>query len=98
MRTMLSDMSTYRVIQKDPTRSLQRKMNGLLLQLKKDGSLPPQVYNRPRCSSGSIPSIYGLPKIHKSGVPLKPIVSFYTSPTYHLSKHLLRHVLYCSIF
>ena len=28
MRTMLSDMSTYRVIQKDPTSSLQRKMNG----------------------------------------------------------------------
>ena len=35
MRTMLSDISTYRVIQKDPTSSLQRKMNGLLLQLKK---------------------------------------------------------------
>ena len=85
MRTMLSDMSTYRVIPKHPTSSLQRKMNGLLLQLKKDVSLPPQGYNRLRCSSGSIPSIYVLPKIHKSGVP----VSFYTSPTYHLSKHLV---------
>ena len=32
--------------------------------------------------------IYGLPKVHKPTVPLRPIVSFYTSPTYQLSKHL----------
>ena len=64
-------------------------MNGLLFQLKKDSSLPPQVYNRLRYSSGSIESIYGLPKIHKSGGPLRPIVSFYTSTPYRLSKHLV---------
>ena len=36
-----------------------------------------------------IPHIYGLPKIHKPDTPLRPIVSFYTSPTYGLSKHLV---------
>ena len=35
------------------------------------------------------PRIYGLPnKIHKQYVPLRTIVSFCTSPTYQLSKHL----------
>ena len=32
--------------------------------------------------------LYGLPKLHKPGVPMRPIVSFCGSPTYQLSKHL----------
>ena len=32
--------------------------------------------------------VYGLPKIHKVGVPLRPIVSFVNSATYELSKYL----------
>ena len=33
---------------------------------------------------------YGVPKIHKGGNPPRPIVSFLTSPTYNLSKHLAK--------
>lgn len=37
--------------------------------------------------------MYGLPKLHKPGIPLHPIVSFIDqiidSPTYNLSKHLV---------
>lgn len=32
--------------------------------------------------------MYGLPKIHKQGVPLRPIVSCIDSPAYKLSKHV----------
>lgn len=35
-----------------------------------------------------IPCIYGLPKIYEPDIPLRPIVSFLTSLTYKLSKHL----------
>ena len=35
------------------------------------------------------PLFYGLPKIHKVGFPLRPIVAFVNSPTYQLSKHLV---------
>ena len=35
-----------------------------------------------------IPRIYGLPKIHKHGVPLRPIVNTIGSPTYDLAKYL----------
>ena len=40
--------------------------------------------------NGGIPRVYGLPKIHKVPVPLRPtgIVSFINSPTYNLSKFL----------
>ena len=34
--------------------------------------------------------MYALPKIHKLETPLRPIVSFVSSPTYQLSKHLAR--------
>jgi len=34
------------------------------------------------------PRLYGLPKMHKSGVPVRPIVSFVSSRTYELSKYL----------
>ena len=32
--------------------------------------------------------MYGLPKVHKVGVPLRPIASFLQSPMYQLSKYL----------
>lgn len=35
-----------------------------------------------------IPRLYGLPKTHKSNVPLKPIVNTIGSPTYLLAKFL----------
>ena len=35
-----------------------------------------------------IPRIYGLPKIHKLGIPLRPIVDTRGSPTYKLVKFL----------
>ena len=35
---------------------------------------------------------YGLPKIHKANLPLRPIVSFVNSHTYNLSKFLCKIV------
>ena len=34
------------------------------------------------------PRVYGLPKIHKTGFPFRPIVSFINSPLYNLSKFI----------
>ena len=39
-----------------------------------------------RSNKGVMPRFYGLPKIHKANLPLRPIVSFVNSPTYNLSK------------
>ena len=60
----------------------------MLLSLKRAGAIQPSLYFRLRSSAGRIPLLYGLPKIHKPLVPLRPIVSFIGSPSYHLSKHL----------
>ena len=86
---MLADDSTYKPLPKDPTLSLQQQMNALLLSLRRSDHLTESQYNQLRCSAGQIPLLYALPKIHKSEIPLRTIVSFTSSPTYSLSKHLV---------
>ena len=41
-------------------------------------------------SDGLCPRFHGLSKIHKPGIPLRPIVSFVNSPTYAISGYLAR--------
>ena len=83
--SLLADRKFYKVLDKDPTSSTERKMNAALLGLKKNGTITEPLYCRLRSSGGHIPLLYGLLKIHKSGIPLRSIVS---SPMYALSKHL----------
>ena len=90
MQQMLCDKDTYQPLKKDPTTSLENKMNARQLQLKKCGRLPPNVYSRLRSSASRVPMLYGLPEVHKPDVPLRPIVSFMSLPTYELSKFLAR--------
>ncbi len=40
------------------------------------------------CNNGFAPKIYGLPKLHKPGILLRPIVSTINSPLYNISKYL----------
>ena len=40
------------------------------------------------CLNGKLASFYGLPKVHKENVPLRPIVSFCGATLYNLSKFL----------
>ena len=72
--------------------ALQLRMNSLLLTLMKNEELSQNLYQCLRRSDAINSQIYGLPKVHKPDVPSRPIVSFYASPTYHLSKHLC-HIL-----
>ena len=57
-------------------------------QLKKTDKIDFRRYNRLRCSVPQPPKLYGLPKLHKPNIPMRPIVSFCGSPTYQLSKYL----------
>ena len=42
-----------------------------------------------KCIKGVTPKIYGLPKVHKVNLPLRPVVAFVGSPTHNLSKFLI---------
>ncbi|XP_077498032.1 uncharacterized protein LOC144108741 [Amblyomma americanum] len=89
MRGLLEDRTTYTALARDPTGVLQRKLQELLADTFK--FVPPdrkRLYYQLLCTNGSAPAIYGLPKIHKPGVPLRPIVDFSRSPLYSLSNYL----------
>ena len=88
MDELVNDKQTYEVLKRDPTPALQRKLNSKLLQLKKADAIYIRRYNRLRCPVPQPAKLYGLPKLHKPNVPMRPIVSFCGSPTYELSKYL----------
>lgn len=88
MDALVNDKQTYELLKRDPTPALQRKLNNKLLTLKKTKAFDTQRYYRLRCSVPQPPKLYGLPKLHKPGIPMRPIVSFCGSPTYQLSKYL----------
>ncbi|XP_022111224.1 uncharacterized protein LOC110990496 [Acanthaster planci] len=76
----------YRKLAKDPTDRLCRKITAQLLV--KSGNLDDATYRKLRPTSKQPPRMYGLPKIHKPGTALRPIVSCVSSFAYNLSKHL----------
>jgi hypothetical protein len=75
--------NAYRPIPRDPTESKVRKT----IELIKKSAL--QAETRTLVPQAPVPPrLYGLPKIHKMGAPLRPIVSAINSPTYCLAKYL----------
>ena len=87
MKGML-ETSTYRQLGKDPTATQEGRLSRKLKELEKGGEITGNLYHQLRPSGSQPPRIYGLPKIHKPEVPLRPIVSCIGSPSYQLSKHI----------
>ena len=88
IETMLSDSVTYVKLKSDPTRKTELELNKFISSLHKKKKIDSQQSFALKSSNATAPRLYGLPKIHKPGIPLRPIVSFVGSPTYNLSKFL----------
>ena len=76
------------LLNKDLRDRLTRKLSEKLFTLKRSGYLLEAVYNKIRPRHKQPPRIYGLPKIHKADVPLRPIVSCVNTSTYDSSAYL----------
>ena len=81
IENMLKD-GAYSRLRKDPTTTVETRVTRLLKKWEKDEHITKKFRLRlqPQCSTP--PQLYGLPKIHKEGVPLRPIGSTSGSPTY----------------
>ncbi|XP_065370896.1 uncharacterized protein LOC135963045 [Calliphora vicina] len=88
MYQLLDDKSTYRKIEIDPTTSLQKRNNNLITQLGKDGYITRYEKFNMTTQAAAAPELYGLPKIHKDGIPLRPISASMKVPCYSLSKYI----------
>ena len=90
MDALVNGKQSYEELKRDPTPALQRKLENKLLTLKNADAFDTQRYYRLRCSTPQPSKLYGLPKLHEPGIPVRPIVSFCGSPTYQLSKYILQ--------
>ena len=86
--TLLKDTEKYQPLDTDPSKTTVNRINQKLKHLKDKDKLEETSYNRIRPNDASTAKFYGLPKIHKENIPLRPIVSLPGSPTYELSKYL----------
>lgn len=90
LRDLVHDRNTYRIIRKDPTLSNQTKNNMFAKYLKEGHYINEWEKSKLTTYTAVAPKLYGLPKIHKHGLPLRPIVSSINSPAYALSKFLVK--------
>ena len=72
---LLDDKKTYKEINTDPTNKLKTKLISLLKKIKAEGGIEDQLYKKMYPTRAMTPKFYGLPKIHKRDIPLRPRVS-----------------------
>jgi hypothetical protein len=83
---MLHDVTTYKIVDCDDSKEVKRKADHIIANLTDNGFLNKKQMHYltdfiPRC-----PIFYGLPKIHKKEVPLRPIVSQINGPTCRINE------------
>ena len=78
----------YRSIPSDPTNKIKAQLITKLRRIKKENNLDEGTYKAMYPTSCIPPKFYELPKIHKTGNPIRPIVSSRESVTYGVAKVL----------
>ena len=72
----------------DRTADVEQSIRANLKEFKEACEIPKFVYDRVYSLGSFRPRMYGLPKIHKPDVPLRPILSMRGSAHYDLPKWL----------
>ena len=92
MDTILSDSSKFKLVSTTVSQTitkLEDKINRFLGKIKNLKLISDTLYNE-LFVSGSIPGVlYGLPKVHKINIPLRPIFAACGTPAYKLAKFLV---------
>ena len=89
---ILKDQTKFSRIHADPLRimfQLRDKMNNYLETLRGKKKISSETYNHLYISSAKPGILYGLPKTHKTNIPIRPILSAINTFNYKLSKFLV---------
>ena len=92
MNNVLSDQSKFECIGSptfQPIFKVEDRINRYLKSLKDDNIINEHTYSSLYASGSSYGILYGLPKVHKEGIPLRPILASYNTPSYKLAKYLV---------
>ena len=90
-QALLDDKNTYLNLgRRDPTSKYKRELVSVLQQIEEEGGINRILYRQLYPTTETPPKFYGLPKVHKTGTPLRPIVSSIGSITYTCAKFLAK--------
>lgn len=95
MQDIISDTTKFKIINEDWFKVILRhedKINRFLAKLLKEKHISQAMHDHLRLSSSAPGVMYGLPKIHKDSVPLRPILSSIGTAGYKISKFLLPYL------
>eukprot|EP00061_Rhincodon_typus_P017751 g46593.t1 len=91
-QTRLADENTYRQVQTDLIPQLGNKIVNTPKRLNQTVQINKADYPRMKPEGTNILRFYGLPKVHKPEVALRPIVSLPGTPSHRLAKELQRRL------
>nr|VZI29040.1 unnamed protein product [Spirometra erinaceieuropaei] len=89
---LLEDLQFYAPCATNPVKALTREINATLLALENSGAITPTDRRMAKPQDTALARFYGLPKVHKDGAPLRPLMSHKGTPTYGLAKWLFRRL------
>ena len=87
---MLSNDETNENLKRDPTAKTEKLLNKFISRLLDNQKITQGECFNLKSSDAQAPRLHGQPKVHKPDIPLRPIVSFIGSPTYALSKKIVK--------
>lgn len=90
--TLLSDTTTYRLMDTDPTTTIERRGNKAVSEFHEMELLTDEELRTMRVPDTIVPRFYGLPKVLKDGAPLRPIVALRDAPIHNVAKVLFRRL------
>ena len=82
------DSGPYIKLKKDPTERIKREARTKLAILRDNGTIDEPLYFKLKPTDSQVPRFYGLPKIHKTSIPVRPKDLYSGSPLFNLSKYI----------
>ncbi|BHF80258.1 hypothetical protein SprV_0702338200 [Sparganum proliferum] len=89
---LLEDRQAYLPCNDEPMRRLVTQLDKTLADMQTSKAISESVRLAIKPVDAAAPRFYGLPKVHKAKVPLRPIVSLRGAPTFNLAKWLSRNL------
>ena len=88
LKNLISDTTKLKELQYNPTKSREESLSTYLRKLRKDKIIDDATFYKILPSGSSPGVLYGLPKVHKTGCPFRPIVSSVNTYNYNLASYL----------
>ena len=94
MQDILNDQTKFKPLPSDTDKhklilKQEDQLNRFLRNLQKDGIITKEQHEYIHSSGAGLGIMYGLPKVHKQHIPLRPILAAYNTVSYKLAKFIV---------